>query len=393
MEKSPKQFAQLLSTAVRLIKVLENKPLSVIQDELGYALNKQGGGTAIEYWRQGFIPADSEDVLQLAQELVRRKGLDEKTCRQFLAWADYPEVATAMTAIFNQHSPPQPTHPLNLTMSPFVVGPPILAPRQFFGRAYEVKRLFNMWRQVPFQHTAVIGPKRSGKTSLLHYIRQIVTVNPTQLRPGQHNTLLPQPDQYRWVFINFQDARMCILERLLEYILTELHLTTPKNCTLYNFLDIMRQELQFPAILLMDELGAALAAPELDRTLWGSLRSLVSQETQGYLSFVLAAHDLPMHLAAEQDKTSPFFNLFQTLELGPLKWEEALELVGSSPRPFAPSEVEWIIKQSGCWPSLLQILCQIHHMALEEGQTDPSWREEGLHQIAPFRYLLEHSNP
>jgi hypothetical protein len=236
---------------------------------------------------------------------------------------------------------------------------------------------------------AVVGAKRSGKTSLLHYIRQITTTNPTQLRPGQRHDWLPQPDQYRWVFINFQDARMCTLARLLEYILSELHLTAPKECSLYDFLDIIREELRFPTILLLDELSAALAAPELDRSFWGSLRSLVSHETSGSLAFVLAAHDIPVRLAENQDKTSPFFNLFQTIELGPLTSAEARELIRTSPQPFALADVEWILEHSGRWPALLQILCQTHLFALEGGQTDKSWRKEGLRQLAPFRYLLD----
>jgi hypothetical protein len=389
MTTSPRQFANLLSTAVRLIKVLEDKPLGVIQDELGYALDKKGGGTAIEYWRQGHIPANPEDVFRLARELVRRGGLDKQGCRQFLYWADYPDAAGVTADLFNQPHFSQSVPQLNLEMSPFVVGPPIMAPRQFFGREHELNRLFSLWRQIPFQHMAVVGAKRSGKTSLLHYLRQITTSDPAQLRPNQRHDWLPQPEQYRWVFINFQDARMCILARLLEYILSELYLTVPKGCSLYDFLDIIRDELHSPAILLLDELGAALTAPELDRTFWGSLRSLVSHETKGSLAFVLAAHDIPVRLAEDQDKTSPFFNLFQMIELGPLTMTEALELIDSSPQPFASDDIEWILEQSGRWPALLQILCQTHLPALEEGQTSKYWHQEGLRQIAPFRYLLD----
>jgi hypothetical protein len=274
-------------------------------------------------------------------------------------------------------------------MRPFVVGPPIMAPRQFFGREQELNRLFSLWRQVPFQHMAIVGPQRSGKTSLLHYIRQLTTSDPAQLRPRQRHDWLPQPEQYRWVFINFQDARMGILARLLEYILSELHLTVPKGCSLFDFLDIIREEMHSPTILLLDELGAALVAPELDRTFWGSLRSLVSHETKGSLAFVLAAHDIPVRLAEDQDKTSPFFNLFQMIELGPLTSVEGHELIGSSPQLFAPDDVKWILEQSGRWPALMQILCQTHLHALEEGRTDNSWRKEGLQQIAPFLYLLD----
>ncbi|HEX6386029.1 MAG TPA: BTAD domain-containing putative transcriptional regulator, partial [Anaerolineae bacterium] len=41
---------------------------------------------------------------------------------------------------------------------PFIAGPPITHPARFFGREYELKRLFNLFRRLPLQNAAVIGP-------------------------------------------------------------------------------------------------------------------------------------------------------------------------------------------------------------------------------------------
>jgi hypothetical protein len=51
--------------------------------------------------------------------------------------------------------------------------------------------------------------------------------------------------------------------------------------------------------------------------------------------------------------------------------------------------VAWILDQSGRWPCLLQILCHVRLAALEAGETGDTWQEDGLRQMAPFRYLLE----
>ena len=142
-------------------------------------------------------------------------------------------------------------------------------------------------------------------------------------------------------------------------------------------------------MILMDEVGAGLASPELDEPFWWSLRSLVSHCTGGNLACLLTSHTPPARLAHDCGKPSPFFNIFHTLELGPFTDAEARELIASSPSPFGPADVAWILGQSGRWPCLLQILCQIRLTALEEGRTGDGWREEGLGQIAPFRYLLE----
>jgi tetratricopeptide (TPR) repeat protein len=274
-------------------------------------------------------------------------------------------------------------------LSPFVVGPPITAPRQFFGRERKLRRIFGLWRRFPLQNVAVIGRKRSGKTSLLHYLKNVTRTTAAELRPGQRTDWLPGPKRYRWVFVDFQDARMGSRDRLLRHLLTGLDLPAPDSCDLDTFLDVVSRHLHTPAIVLMDEIGAGLASSELDEPFWWSLRSLVSHHTGGNLAFVLTSHSPPARLAQDHGKPSPFFNIFHTLELGPFTDAEARELIGSSPKPFAPSDAAWILDQSGRWPCLLQILCQTRLNALEEGETDDAWREEGLRQIAPFRYLLE----
>jgi hypothetical protein len=385
MTRSPDKFAQLLTQAVYRIRVHDSrtikKTIGIVQDELGYALGREGG-SCIEYWRKGYIPATMGDVEQLARELVNRGGLEQEELKGFLDSAGHPQPTRLCDELF----PPQPFGEL----APFVVGPPISHPRQFFGREGELKRIFGLWERLPLQNIAVIGSQRSGKTSLLRYLANITTATSVQLRPGQRTNWLSQPERYQWVFVDFQDARMGERERLLRYLLTSLNMPVPDVCDLASFIDIVSQHLQRPTLVLMDEIGAGLASPELDQQFWWSLRSLGSNFTQGRLGFLLTAHKAPDILAHAHDKTSPFFNIFgHTLLLGPLSEGKARELVSSSPVPFDPVDTEWILVQSGGWPALLQILCHTRLTALEERQTGDAWQEEGLRRMAPFRYLLE----
>jgi transcriptional regulator with XRE-family HTH domain len=274
--------------------------------------------------------------------------------------------------------------------APFVIGPPIHRPRQFFGRAFELTRIFGLWRQIPLQNVAIIGPRRSGKTSLLNHLMTIAGAGPAELRPGQRADWLPHPERYRWVFVDFQDARMRRRERLLRHLLAGLGLPAPDPCGLEEFMDIVSAGLRGPALILFDELGAALAAPELDPPFWESLRSLANHSTDGQLGFALAAHEDPAVLAQTQNKTSPFFNIFgHTFTLGPLTDAEGRALIESAPIPFDPADVEWILAQSGRWPCLLQILCHARLAALSDDTADSDWQQRGLHQLAPFRHLLE----
>jgi hypothetical protein len=80
MIRSPEKFAQLLTEAIYKIQAQESKTvkktLGIVQDELGYALGREGG-SPVEYWRKGHIPASIDDIEGLGRELVKRGGLDQ----------------------------------------------------------------------------------------------------------------------------------------------------------------------------------------------------------------------------------------------------------------------------------------------------------------------------
>ncbi len=93
------RFGDLLSEAIQRIRLCEaNKPVSVIQDELGYALGRDGG-SAIAYWRKGHSPKIA-DLEKLAREISRRSDLDAGWLRRFLHCADYPYVEDLVQELF-----------------------------------------------------------------------------------------------------------------------------------------------------------------------------------------------------------------------------------------------------------------------------------------------------
>lgn len=271
--------------------------------------------------------------------------------------------------------------------APFLAGPPVTYPRAFFGRERELKRLFHLLQQPPLQNAAIVGPRRSGKTSLLHYLRTITLAPPEQLRPAQRVNWLPQPEQYRWAFVDFQDPRVSTREALLRFLLAQWRLPAPVRCDLESFMDIASRKLLTPTVVLFDEIGIALARyRELDNAFWEGLRSLATNQVAGNLAFVLAAQEPPTQLAGQHSLGSPFFNIFgYTATLGPLTGAEARELIASSPVPFPDADVEWILAQSACWPLPLQILCRERLLTLADGERGEQWRHEALVQIAHLR--------
>lgn len=407
MSVNPQKFAELLTEGVHRVRIRESKSVQIVQDELGYALGREGG-SAVEYWRKGHIPPKLSDVELLGREIVRRGQLERAWLENFLKCAEHPAPYLLGDEIYGNDAPaaPQAVIPAKHDLpdvesfAPFIVGPPITHPGKFFGRDAELKRIFDAWRRYPLQNVAIVGPKRSGKSSLLHYVKNIFTTDQSQLRSTQQKPaasgLLAQPEQFTWVYVDFQDVRMWNQERLLCHILETLALPIPEQCDLSNFMDVMIDHLHTPTIILMDEIGAALSAPELDMPFWWSLRSLGTNLTDGNLGFLIASHEPPVELAADRGKPSPFFNIFgHVLNLGPIEEKAARELIASSPYPIDGEEAAWILETSQGWPVLLQILCHSHLLSMEEGYGqneepgDSLWKSDGLARIEPYAYLLD----
>jgi hypothetical protein len=103
MAQSAEKFAQLLTEGVRRIAIEEDKNISVIQDELGYLLGREGR-SAIDYWRRGFIPSNLSDVETLAREIVKRGHLEPEWLRQFLDSTDYPNPENLCAELFPSFS-------------------------------------------------------------------------------------------------------------------------------------------------------------------------------------------------------------------------------------------------------------------------------------------------
>jgi TIR domain len=280
--------------------------------------------------------------------------------------------------------------PGSSSTSPFITGTPIEHPKNFFGREKELKRLFNLLKTHPLQNAAIIGKPRSGKTSLLNYLRRITTTPVDQLRPGQKCDWLLNPEAYRWIFVDFQDVRMAQRERLLRFLLESMKLPVPVPCDLESFMDQVSGNVQQPTVILMDEIGVGLRrCPELDDEFWESLRALATNQTGGNLAFVLATPESPIDLAHNTGHSSPFFNIFgYTTTLKPFIEKEARALIAKSSLPFADADVNWILTHSNQWPLLLQILCDNRSFYLEEQDLSENWKIEGLEQIAQFNNSL-----
>ncbi|MFK7805097.1 MAG: ATP-binding protein [Anaerolineae bacterium] len=395
MTLSASKFSQTLTAAIRTIKARTGKKIEIIQDEIGFELGRNGG-SYIAYLRKNNLPSDFESLELLARHLINLDALDDQQCFDILISGGHPEAKSLVTHWFKQvasagDAEPNKRHQ-SVYQKPFIVGPPIGHPRQFFGRKRETRRIFNFLSGLPFEHTAIIGPRRSGKTSLLHYLQQLPLTDSADLRPDQIGPTLPHPERYQTIYVDFQDPRMRSLPSLLRHLLKGMGGIMPEpaladgaSLDLDTFMDLVGSLLsQRPTIIMFDELSAGLTSPSLDLAFWWAMRSMINLAGNGGLAFMLSSSGDPASLADDNDKASPFFNIFNTIQLGPLTKDESVALILSSPIPIPDDIQAWMLEQSGRWPCLLQILCREYLDSRQAGETDDLWRDDALAQFKNY---------
>jgi transcriptional regulator with XRE-family HTH domain len=296
-----------------------------------------------------------------------RTGKVEQPSRQkVLKCAEVLKLTPKQRADFLEAAGHSPTNDEPQQLAIPVVGPPIIQPYQFFGRENILSQIHWAWnKQVP-ESIAIIGPNRSGKTSVLNYLNNIN--HATHLRPeqpkGWPNNWLPR--RFQFALVDFHDANMHKPETLVTDVLRQLQLKIPQSCNLADFSSIIKQKVSHPTVILMDDIEGGLSASTLDTTFWQNMRSLANH---GSLSFIVTASESPVQLAHDSGKMLPFFKIFgHTLQLEAFTENEARELLANSPKKFSAEDIDEMLKESGCWPEPLQKLCDTRLQQLWFGQ-------------------------
>ncbi len=151
-------FGDLLSNALHDIKQKTRKKISIIQDELGYAITPPLAGTTIEYWRyrKRLPPIDQVEALAHALISYDVAAHDREWLIAFLQSADHAYPDTFADTIF----PPSP----NVAPPPSLDAyrPPL--PRGFVGRTHEIEAYSEQLANDRF--VIISGMAGIGKTAL-----------------------------------------------------------------------------------------------------------------------------------------------------------------------------------------------------------------------------------
>ncbi|RKZ79243.1 MAG: hypothetical protein DRR19_25265 [Candidatus Parabeggiatoa sp. nov. 1] len=265
-----------------------------------------------------------------------------------------------------------------------VISKPIMSPNQFFGREEVLSRIQRAWyNKSSIENVAIIGPRGSGKTSLLHYLKEVTTAYAKKdLRADQ-----PKGWSYGWclegfqfAMIDFQDSRMYQPDILARCILEQLQLEVPNPCSL-ECLTAHLKQLEKPTVIMIDEIEKGLKAPTLDAAFWYNLRS--ASATCHHFALLASARESFEQLVQDEGKSSPLFNLFgHVAKLDPFTLDEAYEFLHYFPKALSQADKDWIVETSHRWPVLLQILCDQRLLAFKNEQPEAIWKTEALNRIS-----------
>jgi len=312
-------------------------------------------------WRTGTIKAPKYDKVIKCAEIF---DLTTQERSEFFMAAGWPDPQTQVFA-------PQGSVDKNAEPIVGLTTRPIIYARDFFGRDEVLKRLANAWRRVPLEHVAIIGPKRSGKTSLLNYIMDMHKMESPR-RKGQKDWSTVVKN---FVYVDLANKRMQRLDYFFRHVLNKLGLKKPEPCDLDIFIETVDEQVKRPSLFLLDNVDSGFNSPEMDNIFWAGMRSL-NYGANGQLGFCVTSHLSPKQL--EERSGSEFFNIFEHNELKAFTEEEARQLIGAA--LFSEEDTKWLLKNSRQWPILLQELCKSR---LDE----KDWKNVGKAKVKEYEYL------
>lgn len=215
----------------------------------------------------------------------------------------------------------------------------------FFGREREIRRILDTSRA----NYCILGPRKVGKSSLLQTIEQ--RVNLRNSLPGMSAVYIDATGDSQ--IIHFQRKLMTKLVdagMIMEWVDPGEHF--------FEDLGIAIRQSGRKHLFLIDEVDYAVR----DRRFHGFEEFARSISNEGYARFVVAGYRaLRNHVTS---RSSPFYNLFEEITLGPLADEEARNLVGNQmERAFVKFEngrvIDAILNLGSTLPSYIQCMCHL----------------------------------
>ena len=227
------------------------------------------------------------------------------------------------------------------TPNPFTWRKGITAPDAFFNRESEQLTLRDYIHNR--QNCQIVGPRRIGKTSLLLQVER-------HLQSWEESAVL--------AYVDLHDARCYSLEGWLAKVSQKLSWSKPA-ATLAEFnerIEAMVSQNVLPVLCLDEFEEFTMRRQEFSRDFFMNLRHCGNQG----MAIITASQKHLNELTEPDDPTSPFYNTFPLLKLGPFSEDDVhdfLSLMRPNVPAFESAEKEAILKLSKGYPIALQVAC------------------------------------
>src|SRR3972149_812188 len=255
--------------------------------------------------------------------------------------------------------------------NPYISGPPIQDPDNFYGRREAVSRIFAMLSGPQLQPLMLLGLRRAGKTSLMNYVTH----------PRVLFAHLPHPDDHIVAYVNLEadirtptDFYNLLVRRILEAAkqlpslysaVLSMHDTDNYKLSL---IERLLEVLNRKVTILLDEFETLTSSPAFGTEFFNGLRSLVARYP---FAWITASYRNLYHLgSAIHVQSSPVFNCFnQSIYIGAMASDEVQDLVltpaRQARRAFTPDDAIWIEMVAGALPCFVQKLAELLFAARE----------------------------
>lgn len=225
---------------------------------------------------------------------------------------------------------------------------PVKDPGHFFGRKGIVRRIFSRIGAERPQSIALIGSRKSGKTSLLYYLFN------EQVRAEY----LESPEQYLFVMLHSRDCMEKQAENFIREITQQITPDIQDEDNYYNTLQKEVKEFHTQGkklILLFDDFHFITGSEKYPLEFFSFLRSLANNYNVAYVT--TSYLELQKLCVAKDIEESPFFNIFTNLSIGPFSHKDGTGLL-SHLTGLDEHESEKIVSWAGSTPYPLKLIAQ-----------------------------------
>jgi len=235
--------------------------------------------------------------------------------------------------------------------NPFVYGTPVPS-RLFIGRRRAIADVKNRIGAITAQNINIVGHRRSGKSSLIRYIKE----SPDKIFQPEHNPII--------ISLDLQDKKFHTPQGIIEGLRRGITKTLSKepwqrsdNEDPYEVDDALMEikELGYRLIVMLDEFEEIVSHLEKFQY-WGE--DWRSKATAGLLTLVIASKRPLSEVYSNIGLTSPFSNIFSTTVIGAFEVDEWQKLITDSFKSltFDQNLLDWVDTLTGGLPFYVQML-------------------------------------